>query len=147
MSKYVYLIYSEAGLYKIGVSNDVEKRLSTLRTGSGHKLCCLAYYKTKDKATNVERALHKLFDEFRAQGEWFAFPEDRFSLNKFESILERYGMTKMDFDINGKCVPYPKEVKQKLPFGRVPDTIKTEHIEQEKSVEYWRKKYGIKTKG
>lgn len=145
MSKYVYLIYSESGLYKIGVSNDVEKRMSTLRTGSGYALTCLAYYKTKDKPTTVERALHKLFDEFRVLGEWFDFPKDRFSIEKFESILERFGMTKMDFDENGKCIPYVKEAKVKKAFGSIPDSIKTNYT-KEKSEEYWRKKYGIKTK-
>ena len=146
MSKYVYLLYSESGLYKIGVSNDVEKRMSTLRTGSGYQLSCLAYYKTKDKPTTVERTLHKLFAEFRVLGEWFDFPKDRFSIEKFESILERYGMTKMAFDDNSKCIPYVKEVKQKPAFGRIPDIIKVEY-KKEKSEEYWRKKYGIKTKG
>lgn len=145
MSKYVYLIYSESGLYKIGVSNDVEKRMSTLRTGSGYPLTCLAYYKTKDKPTTVERALHKLFDDFRVLGEWFDFPKDRFSIEKFESILERFGMTKMDFDENGKCMPYIKEVQPRRAFGRIPDTIKIEYT-RERSEEYWRKRYGIKTK-
>lgn len=146
MSKYVYLLYSEAGLYKIGVSNDVEKRMSTLRTGSGYQLTCLAYYKTKDKPTTIERALHKLFAEFRVLGEWFDFPKDRFSIEKFESILERYSMIKMDFDENGKCVPFVKEVKPKKAFGTIPDSIKTNYT-GEKSEEYWRKKYGIKRKG
>lgn len=146
MSKYVYLIYSESGLYKIGVSNDVEKRLATLRTSSGHALSCLGYYKTEDKATKVERALHKLFEEFRTLGEWFDFPKDRFSLERFETILERYGMTKMEFDPEGKCIPYPKEVKKNKVFGDIPPSVKSGN-EKEKSVEYWRKKYGIKTKG
>lgn len=148
MSKYVYLLYSESGLYKIGVSNDVEKRMSTLKTGSGYPIMCLAYYKTKDKPTTVERILHKLFDEFRVQGEWFDFPKDRFSLEKFESILERYGMTKMEFDGNGKCIPYVKEVKllTRRAFGEIPDAVKKEPYTKEKSEMYWRKKYGIKTK-
>lgn len=148
MSKYVYLIYSDSGLYKIGVSNDVEKRMATLRTASGYNITCLAYYKTKDKATIVERALHKLFDEFRVLGEWFDFPEDRFSLEKFESILERYGMIKMDFDSEGKCLPYKKEEKplKKRAFGEIPQSDKT-GVDTNKSVEWWRKKYGIKTKG
>lgn len=146
MSKYVYLLYSESGLYKIGVSNDVEKRMNSLRTASGYPLNCLGYYKTNTKATTVERNLHKLFDEFRVQGEWFDFPKDRFTLEKFESILDRYGMEKMEFDLNGKCVPYVKEIVLPSKFGRVPPSIKTEYVE-EKSQEYWRKKYGIKTKG
>lgn len=145
MSKYVYLIYSESGLYKIGVSNDVEKRLSSLRTGSGYSLSCIAYYKTKDKPTTVERALHKLFAEFRVNGEWFDFPKDRFTLEKFESILEKYGMTKMYFDESGRCIPYIKETPPQRAFGDIPPTIKTEYT-QEKSQEYWRRKYGIKTK-
>lgn len=148
MSKYVYLLYSESGLYKIGISNDVEKRMNTLRTGSGYQLTCLAYYKTKDKPATVERALHKLFDEFRVLGEWFDFPKERFSIEKFESILDRQGMTRMGFDENGKCVPFvkEKEVKQKPAFGRIPDPIKAEY-KKENSEEYWRKKYGIKTTG
>lgn len=148
--QYLYLLYSESGLYKIGISNDIEKRMKALQGASGFKITCLAYYKTKENARTVEGKLHKLFKKFRVEGEWFDF-KGRFVQEKFDTLCERYSMYKMDFDENGRCIPYPKEDKSKkkkyTSFGDIPNTLATENkIYSKREIDYWRKKYGIKTK-
>ena len=83
MKKYVYLISdSNTYNYKIGISNNPERRIKTLQTGNDnklkivHKILC-EYY------THVEKALHHRYNLNKINGEWFelsnndviAFPE------------------------------------------------------------------------
>lgn len=75
--------------FKIGVSNDVAKRLKSLRAASGRRLAlyavcnprCTEYderssFKDIGKpplAVQVESDLHCELDKYRVRGEWFAF--------------------------------------------------------------------------
>lgn len=76
MNKYVYLI-SDANSYsyKIGISNNPEKRLKTLQTGNEkslkiiHKVLCENY-------NNVETALHNKYNFLRVNGEWFELTKE-----------------------------------------------------------------------
>lgn len=139
-----YLIES-GGYYKIGVSADVNKRIETLQTSSPHTVECVAYYLTKQSAVVVEKELHKLFAKYRMRGEWFDF-EQRFTQEAFDSLCDKYGMTKLDFLEDGKCsaIEEPKKLKVKKPFGSVPDSdgIKIGGDDSE----HWRKVYGIKAR-
>jgi hypothetical protein len=68
----VYFIHSkEARCLKIGISNNPEKRLQALQTGSPHKLEILKTQETND-ARKLERELHETFADFRLNGEWFS---------------------------------------------------------------------------
>lgn len=137
----LYLIES-GGLYKIGVSQDVNKRIRNLQTGSAHTVICVAYYQTDKPAREVESALHKLFAKYRLRGEWFDF-EDRFTQEAFDTLCSRYGMTKLEFNENGTCktVEETPKIKPQHKFGDIPNssTIRTD----QQNVEYWRKRYGI----
>ena len=149
MSKNVQLLYLvQAGdFYKIGISHDVNKRLAGLQTGNCHKVTCLAYYQTQQPASKVERALHKLFDKYRMNGEWFDF-QGRFTQEKFDTLCVTYGMTKLPFNEDGSCkvVENPKKAVKKRSFGDIPTG--GNHRLPDTNVEYWRKKYGIcKKKG
>lgn len=71
MSKYVYLISdSNNYTYKIGVSNNPEKRVKSLQTGNDrvlkivHKVLCENY-------SDVETALHNQYKFLKVNGEWF----------------------------------------------------------------------------
>lgn len=59
---------------KIGVSEDVDKRIKTLQTGNADILTELFRipFPTKMKAFDMERALHKKYFVFRKNGEWFS---------------------------------------------------------------------------
>jgi hypothetical protein len=68
----VYLVQSGA-LYKIGIAEDVRRRLQGLRSGSAvpvkrvaHAIVCC-----QEKAREVERALHEAHARSRRHGEWF----------------------------------------------------------------------------
>lgn len=72
MSKLVYLIQAEdTDNFKIGfTTQDPEKRISQLQTGSGNKLKLLKTFKTK-YGTRLESRLHTEFRHKRIEGEWF----------------------------------------------------------------------------
>jgi hypothetical protein len=73
--KTVYLITSESGLSKIGVSGDVWERLKALQAMSPIELKLLGY-KTVKRAVKLERELHARFKDRRRHGEWFDLTED-----------------------------------------------------------------------
>ena len=75
MIKYVYLISDINNYtYKIGISNNPEKRLRTLQTGNDrilkiiHKVFCENY-------NDVETALHNKYSFLKVNGEWFELSE------------------------------------------------------------------------
>jgi predicted GIY-YIG superfamily endonuclease len=76
MDKYVYLISDiNSYTYKIGISNNPEKRIKTLQTGNDktlkiiHKVLCENY-------NDVETALHNQYNFLRVNGEWFELGEE-----------------------------------------------------------------------
>lgn len=142
----LYLV-DAGGLYKIGISQDINKRLKSLQTGSPHTVRCVAYYHTDESAMTIERKLHKLFDKYRLSGEWFNF-EDKFTQEAFDTLCPRYGMTRLDFNEDGSCKTLQEEVKKekRRTFGDIPEHEIPPNA-PEKDIYYWRRRYGIKGKG
>ena len=66
-----------AGIVKIGVTNNIKKRLKTLQTGNPWRLQVMAIVYRPD-AFQLEAALHRHFDaqRMRPDGEWFRFDPD-----------------------------------------------------------------------
>jgi len=56
------------GAIKIGISNNFEKRLAQLQTGSPYRLKVLLTINGNER---LEKQLHNKFAEFRLSGEWF----------------------------------------------------------------------------
>lgn len=110
--QYLYLMRSEIGLFKIGISTDPRARLSSVISSSGIDVELIAFYKTDGPAKEVEKKLHKLFQKYRVRGEWFAFP-DTYSLEKFETLCGRYGMTPQSFLKEDGKIKYDYETKDK----------------------------------
>jgi Meiotically up-regulated gene 113 len=72
----VYLISDqEAGVFKIGISMNVNDRITALRSESGRNLLLLKSWNCNDSLF-VERSLHWTFKEHRIHGEWFRLPAD-----------------------------------------------------------------------
>jgi hypothetical protein len=70
--KVVYIITATefGGLYKIGIANDMKKRMKALQTACPYKLFSVGCYKVHKPAT-VEKMIHLIFHKKRIQGEWF----------------------------------------------------------------------------
>lgn len=76
---YVYALLCQnedgPGYVKFGHSHDVVKRVHDIKVGCPIKVRYLAFIRAsfKEKALEVERALHTQFNDRRTQGEWFSF--------------------------------------------------------------------------
>lgn len=83
---YVYLI--EAGdIFKIGFSNNPEKRLYGIQTSNPH--ICKILYKIADPIGSLEKDLHTKFEKFRLNGEWFT--KNELIVNTFEQLSKDNG--------------------------------------------------------
>ncbi len=90
--KYIYLIKSESGLTKIGMSNNPKRRLRQIKL-SGYDAHIVSLFMPEPQidlsANYLEKILHKFFKEKRKFGEWFNLDEnDIFYINEaLEDIL------------------------------------------------------------
>jgi hypothetical protein len=70
----IYLIFNGAGQYKIGYTQrDPEQRLMELQTGNPETLMIIKTYKSS-KAHEIEKILHRKYQIYKTQGEWFELP-------------------------------------------------------------------------
>ena len=83
---FVYAIGDGHGHVKIGVADNVEKRLGQLQTGNPHRLYLIAYLPLPNRfdADRVERTAHGGEDLERLCGEWFRMSD----FCAFEVLLE-----------------------------------------------------------
>ena len=70
---FVYFISDCSNHIKIGVADDIRKRLLALQTGNAEELNLVFAFKvdTKNAALRLEKELHSLFKQHRVSGEWF----------------------------------------------------------------------------
>lgn len=71
---FVYLIReSGSNFYKIGRTNNLSQRLSTLQTGNPRQLILvdIIHCLTKQQSVKIEKAIHKSLEELHIKGEWF----------------------------------------------------------------------------
>lgn len=68
----LYLITTDEfdGIYKIGITNDINFRLKTMQTGCPFKMYAYRAY-TVENPPALEQSLHLFFTKKRLEGEWF----------------------------------------------------------------------------
>lgn len=74
--KSVYVMESDLGLVKLGISNNPSARLRTIRSSSGVPVQLVHSSSARPDARAVEAAAHKLLSEKRRAGEWFDVSPD-----------------------------------------------------------------------
>lgn len=120
MSK-VY-VFECNGLYKIGVTSNVNRRLKQLQTGNGFKITEVASYEFFSMAHCIERDLHSKFKECNTLGEWFNLSEFelgtlklclKFEREKLELVGCR-GAQKIYADLYTKAISSPQGYKEVL---------------------------------
>lgn len=74
-TNYVYVIGATGGLgpVKVGITNDLERRLSQIQSGSPVKLSVIYYLRlaTTANVRGIEQAVHRELARDHAHGEWF----------------------------------------------------------------------------
>jgi hypothetical protein len=66
----VYVIGTNEGPYKVGITGDLNARIKTLQTACPHPLRAVVTAGTKT-AKEHERILHSALSQYRLSGEWF----------------------------------------------------------------------------
>ena len=72
MKKQYLYILSDGTYYKVGISNDYNKRFRNIQTGNAKKVLPLWIFKCED-AGYLEKIIHKAFFDKKIQGEWLTF--------------------------------------------------------------------------
>lgn len=75
----LYIIKSDNGKLKIGVTSRLEERFKSLQAGSPSKLTLL-YYRDYKYAGSIETVLHQSLIKFHAWGEWFYENEEVYNI-------------------------------------------------------------------
>lgn len=115
----LYLMRSEVGNLKIGMSVDPISRARDITNASGLVVECVAYWKLNKIARSIEAQLHRHFKKHRIQGEWFL---PHFPLHHVEDAIEcEYQRLYLNEQAASKIDVYqpPSAPKQKLNFGGV----------------------------
>lgn len=74
----LYIIGAEKDLYKIGISDNPERRLKQLQTGNGHKLKLIDKFKIENERV-IEKRLHNMLWQYKSvlgKNEWFVLSQD-----------------------------------------------------------------------
>lgn len=73
--QYVYVMRSDSGLVKVGISNNTEKRRQSLSAAVGCKVEIVEIFGPFYGARRLERSVHEALTATRSYGEWFACSE------------------------------------------------------------------------
>jgi hypothetical protein len=84
---YLYLIQQKGSNYfKVGISNNVKRRLENLQSGNPHKLYVVRYWFIVDKS--IEALIHNVLAAYHVHLEWFDIPDVTKVLAVIEKVIE-----------------------------------------------------------
>ena len=91
---YVYILkVSSDGIYKVGVSKNVEKRVKQLQTGNPEKIEIVKTF-LSDYPYKIESVLHRSYQRNHVQGECYYLSE-----KDIENFEERCSICEQNFSI------------------------------------------------
>jgi len=128
----VYIIKSINNIYKIGVSKDIKKRLSSLQSANFELLQIHRTFKCKTPYV-MEKDVHKKFNRFRKRGEWFV-------LENIE-IVEQY-MNTVCQTINGDKINYVSNYNKHMKIKHI-NHIQSKIFECRRCGKGFDKKYNL----
>jgi predicted GIY-YIG superfamily endonuclease len=92
---FIYVVKSGNGLCKIGMTTNPNARLAQLRSGSASPLEFAWIGAPKADTIAIEREAHKMLDQYRRNGEWFAVAPDA-AVGAIHSVAYRRGQPVLD---------------------------------------------------
>lgn len=96
----VYVLGPEDGPQKVGVSNDLRRRLVSIQNGNHLDLCIAAAFPVqRSEARMVEKFAHRLLWEFKIRGEWFDVTPEQAAAAVMRAVAALR---------NGEEIPCPK---------------------------------------
>lgn len=88
----LYLMKSDDGLFKVGISDNPERRRRQIQNASGRRVKILECWATEVPARTVEKAVHRMYSRRRKQGEWFTH------MSYMDVQCAGYGLTQCNHD-------------------------------------------------
>lgn len=96
----LYLMMSEFNIYKIGISSNINRRKSQLRSASGCDIDVIGIWNcgTSKRTRHIEKLLHIAFSSYRKSGEWFDFKgqDGLILINKFFTNFSEFKIKKVN---------------------------------------------------
>ena len=135
----IYIMYS-AGYYKIGIAQDVEKRLKALETGNPHpiKVIDAIEISSREKAISIETKIHERLSDWNKSGEWFDLTKDSIEiLNRTlaqNKICKGYSLNYENDDQNPPIITIQRKM---APYRKMKEKYESEKSEKE----YWKQQY------
>ncbi len=77
---FVYIIHSDSGLHKIGLSKHPQKRLAEHRCNYPDEILEMIRTIETEDMRHTERQLHNIFSRRHVTGEWFALQDSDFAM-------------------------------------------------------------------
>ncbi|WP_336709811.1 MULTISPECIES: GIY-YIG nuclease family protein [unclassified Cedecea] len=102
--QYVYVMESDAGLIKIGVSKNVSARRKSLQCASGVEIKVAAKFGPLKKAVGLERASHKFFAEKRLHGEWFSVSAEE-AISAIDNLKSKFVTAEDSAHVSSELIP------------------------------------------
>ena len=122
--KSVYIFGAKDSHYKIGVSQDVERRLQQIRVGNVYVKIIYQSIQIQN-AYRIESILHNKYKEFAIGKEWFIFDNIKKVIDDIDSLVNRFGVKQQE----------EKEICYDNIFGNVCQEIKLETEQMKKENE------------
>ncbi|MFT8350009.1 GIY-YIG nuclease family protein [Clostridium saccharoperbutylacetonicum] len=90
----IYVISDSKGLYKIGVSSNIEKRKQGLQTGNGNILEIKYQSENISNAYKLESEIHKIYEQNNSSNEWFEFSKSELdkTLIEIDNLVKAKGI-------------------------------------------------------
>jgi len=97
LNKSLYLIYNkEIKRIKIGITNDINSRLSSLKCSSGCELELIYCSEKLKNSEYVEKKLHDFYKDSRHIGEWFNCVDVNPIIEFSKIYIEKYGVKEIE---------------------------------------------------
>lgn len=103
----VYIVEKEDGAVKIGISQDVQKRIRALSKQGGFKVVNQFYTEPCSNAHEIEREMHLKYKRFRIDGEWF-----KISFDTGVSALKNTFNTNASFSPKEEKILHPEDIEE-----------------------------------
>lgn len=102
--RHIYIIGSQRGPFKIGITTSLQDRLSGIQTGSHAKVAVIWSLPVEGHyASCAEKLTHKALSNYRLSGEWFDVP----SVKAQAAIMRAAGQAKRKIQEDQKLVKEP----------------------------------------
>ena len=92
----VYFIQDLSGYTKIGITNDLGRRIVKLQSDNSSDLVLISFFQSTD-SKKLEDLFHHVFDNYKVRGEWFNLTNEQIQqIKAIETKVKTSGVNDLD---------------------------------------------------